>query len=136
MNTTHNELIRKFFKAVSAQDTAFIKSNISPDGYFETQGLSVEPHYITLDRLPRVMQLTQELFPKGIEFSVKNVLTEDDLAVAEVETLASDCDGNLFNNQYLFRFNFEGDQIHHIKEYLSSNQVTAQIIPKEMMNNL
>jgi len=131
MPSSHEQVIRGFFHAMSSGDTEWIANSFNKQGFYSVEGKLAGANVITYDKLDAVITHVIKQFPTGLEFSVMTVLSDGERAAAEVEILGMHETGELVDTHYLFLFAFRDGQIDHIKEYAASDALTRQVVGEE-----
>ena len=124
-------LARGFFHALGQGDTQWIAEHFTDYGSYSVKGHVAAANTITRDKLEKVISHVMQQFPKGLDFSVTSVLSNEEGAAAEVEILGMHETGELVDTHYLFLFAFADGKIDHIKEYAASDVLSRHIVGEE-----
>jgi uncharacterized protein len=107
LRTAEND---KFFSKV-ADDVNWTVMGTHPlAGTYTSKNIFVEK---TFHRLNKILK-------EGVILKVNNIIIEDNIAVVEMESLATAKNGIPFNNKYCWIVRFENDFIVEVRAYLDS----------------
>jgi uncharacterized protein len=68
----------------------------------------------------KIVQQIQSGFPKGFNLTVMNMLCEDDMVSAEVESQGLHVNGKTYQNKYHFLITLKDGQFIAVKEYMNT----------------
>ena len=121
---TYTELVRRYFAASEANDGAAV-------GELVTEGVTWwAPQSTSRNNIPRPLKgrdLMLRTFWKGARFSsdgkrweIERLIESGDMVAAQASLHATRVTGAPYDNDYVFLFRFEGEQIAEIWEYLDT----------------
>ena len=65
-----------------------------------------------------------DVFPKGLTFTVLGMVAEGNKVAVEATSEGEHVSGQIYTNEYHFLFEFRGDKVLRLKEYMDTEQVT------------
>src|SRR5688572_28693886 len=116
-------LARKFFEAMSNGDAAGLVNLVAEDGLVQTMGSTPISDVRTKEALRAAAPLILGAFPKGLKFTIHNIIGEGDSVAVEAECLGVHLSGKTYNNHYHWLFRFRNGEIVMLKEYLDTQHL-------------
>lgn len=126
MNGTVQAVATEFFRHLSDNDLRGAMALLSEDCEIwiaSTSALVVSEYVGT--SVPKaefvsMMAKTQQLAANGMQFTVRQSLTQDSTTVLEVESLSELSDGRIYSNRYTFWLTVENSCITGLREYFDT----------------
>jgi uncharacterized protein (TIGR02246 family) len=120
----NRELTRRFFEALSRNDTEAIVNAYADDGVVETMGNTLVSGVYTKDQIKQVAGMVLSAFPKGLRFIVHHITADGDHVAVEAESQGVHVSGKPYNNKYHFLIVFRDGLIVRYKEYMDTEHCT------------
>jgi ketosteroid isomerase-like protein len=116
--------------AFATMDPAQVSAVLTPDAEWlappaNATAMAIDGtwHLIGRDRIVRFLcQEYQAVFVSDRTFDVVAMFGEGDLAVTEVRLGATLASGHRYDNDYCFVFEFDGDRIRRVREYMDTQR--------------
>ena len=126
MTTTESNkaLVKQFFAALNAGDAETIANSYAPDGTVQTMGNTLISGVFDRDQIARSAAGIFDVFPQGLTFTITGMVAEDDKVAVEATSEGEHISGQTYTNEYHFLFEFRGDKVLRLKEYMDTEQVT------------
>ncbi len=114
----NKQLVRKLFEEMNTGDIHRYLA-LLPDDYTHTiPGKSAFAGTMTKAQLTEAFQGLAMMFPKGLKMTVKGMIAEGDKIAVEAESYGETIDGNVYNNEYHWLFEFRDGEIRAAREYM------------------
>ena len=116
----HKQVVESFFKHLNEGqvDAAFlhVKDDVKwwVPGTLPFSGTKDKSQYMA------IVGRIQSGFPKGLVFTVRNMVAESNQVAAEVESLGQHVNGKTYANKYHFLFTFQDQRFAEVKEYMDT----------------
>ena len=120
----NRELVRRFFAALNAGDTAALVDAYADDGEVWTSGRTLISGTFPKERVRESAGGIFEAFPHGIEFTIHAMTAEGERVAVEAESRGVHASGRLYNNLYHFLFRFRDGKLVNLREYMDTELVT------------
>jgi hypothetical protein len=117
-------LVRGFFAAMNAADSAAIVDAYAEDGAVWTSGRTLISGTFAKAQIREASGRIFEAFPHGIEFTIHGITAEGERVAVEAESRGMHVSGKLYNNLYHFLFQFRDGKLVRLKEYMDTELVT------------
>ena len=117
-------LVEKFFEAMNAGDATVIADSYAPEGILQTMGNTLISGEFTREQIARSAGSIFDVFPQGISFTIHGMVAEGDRVAVEASSVGEHISGQTYTNEYHFLFEFKGDKLLRLKEYMDTEQVT------------
>jgi uncharacterized protein (TIGR02246 family) len=117
-------LVQKFFSALNAGDAQTIADSYAPDGTVQTMGNTLISGMFTREQIANSAGAIFEVFPKGIRFTVLDMVAEGDKVAVEATSEGEHVSGQTYTNEYHFLFEFQEGKVLRLREYMDTEQVT------------
>lgn len=125
MTTAQNKkLVEKYFDACSRGDSRVISEMYAPDGIHIARGNMLFSGTYTGQQMFEVSGLVTGAFPEGLKFTIDNMIAENDIVVAEVQSNGKHISGAHYHNEYAFIMKFRDGALIEVKEYFDSEAAT------------
>jgi uncharacterized protein len=128
----HKATVHRFYELMNARKFDEMWALFAPDAKWGGGGT---PPAISagIDQMRMVIVDPMPIFVSGgIDFTLHDLIAEDDRVAAEVESHAELVSGAVYNNHYHMLFRFRDGQIIEVREYgdsLHAHQVFGDIVP-------
>ena len=116
--------VERFFAALNAGDSGFIADAYTDDGEVWTMGATLISGRYGKEQVRESSGRIFEAFPAGLVFTLVGLVAEGDKVAVEAESRGLHVSGRLYANQYHFLFEFRGDRVLRLKEYMDTERVT------------
>ncbi len=120
----NRELVRRFFAALNAGDTAALVDAYADDGEVWTSGHTLISGTFPKEHIRASAGRIFEAFPHGIEFMIHAMTAEGERVAVEAESRGVHASGRLYNNLYHFLFRFRDGKLVNLREYMDTELVT------------
>jgi uncharacterized protein len=117
-------LVRRFFAAMNAADTAQIVDAYADDGSVWTSGRTLISGTFTKQQIREASGRIFEAFPTGIEFTIHGITAQGERVAVEAESRGMHASGKFYDNLYHFLFEFRDGRIVRLKEYMDTELLT------------
>ena len=117
-------LVLKFFKAMSEGDVDAIVSSYADNAVLETMGGTLISGKYSKPQIAAAAAGIYEAFPEGIAFTITGMVAEGDKVAVEAQSKGPHVSGQTYSNHYHFLFQFDGDLLVSLKEYMDTERVT------------
>lgn len=119
----NKQLVRKLFEEMNTGDIHRYLA-LLPDDYTHTvPGKSAFAGTRTKAQLAEAFQGLAMMFPKGLKMTLKGMIAEGDRVAVEAESYGETIDGNVYNNEYHWLFEFRDGKIRAAREYMCTAHV-------------
>ena len=117
-------LVQQFFDALNAGDAETIANSYTPDGSIQTMGNTLISGVFNREQILQSATGIFDVFPKGLTFTVLGMVAEGNKVAVEATSEGEHVSGQIYTNEYHFLFEFRGDKVLRLKEYMDTEQVT------------
>jgi uncharacterized protein (TIGR02246 family) len=117
-------LVQQFFDALNAGDAETIANSYTPDGSIQTMGNTLISGVFNREQILQSAAGIFDVFPKGLTFTVLGMVAEGNKVAVEATSEGEHVSGQIYTNEYHFLFEFRGDKVLRLKEYMDTEQVT------------
>jgi hypothetical protein len=117
-------LVQQFFEALNAGDAETIANSYTPDGSIQTMGNTLISGVFNREQILQSAAGIFDVFPKGLTFTVLGMVAEGNKVAVEATSEGEHVSGQIYTNEYHFLFEFRGDKVLRLKEYMDTEQVT------------
>ncbi len=126
MTTTESNkaLVKQFFAALNAGDAETIADSYAPDGTVQTMGSTLISGVFDREQIARSAAGIFDVFPQGLKFTITGMVAEGDKVAVEATSEGEHISGQTYTNEYHLLFEFQGDKVLRLKEYMDTEQVT------------
>ena len=116
----NKQLARDFIAAISKGDVATIAASFHDDGECWTIGSMPISGRFKKAQVTAASHAVLDLFPKGLEITIKRMTAEDDRVAIEAESHGQHRNGKRYNNVYHFLMRVKDGKILEWNEYLDT----------------
>lgn len=120
----YKQKVEDFFVALNAADGDAMVDMYTEDGACWTSGRTLISGTAERAVLGQAISGVLDVFPKGLEFTVKGMTAEGTKVAVEAESHGEHVSGVIYHNKYHFLFIFEGEKLKLLKEYMDTELVT------------
>jgi ketosteroid isomerase-like protein len=120
----NKQFVRDFFTALSAGDVEQIVAAYAEDGELHTMGNTLISGVASRDDIAAAAGGIYEVFPHGLNFTIKDMVAEGDKVAVEAESEGEHVSGQTYANQYHFLFEIRDGKLVCLKEYMDTELVT------------
>ena len=113
-------LARRFVDAISRGDIDAIQRSFADDGTVWTLGTMPISGTFTKDQVAMASRRVLDLFPEGLEITIKGITAEDDRVAIEAESHGRHKSGRTYANVYHFLMRVHGGKIVEWREYMDT----------------
>ena len=121
---SNKAMVTGFFSALNAGDTQTIVDTYAEEGYVQTMGNTLISGIFSRDDIAKSASSIFEVFPKGLTFTVLDMVAEGDKVAVEATSEGEHVSGQTYSNEYHFLFEFHNGKLLKLKEYMDTEQVT------------
>mgnify|MGYP001824381594 FL=1 len=121
---TTKALVKQFFDALNAGDAEAIANSYAPQGTIQTMGNTLISGIFNREQIAQSAGGIFDVFPNGLTFTVLGMVAEGNKVAVEATSEGEHLSGQIYSNEYHFLFEFEGDKVLRLKEYMDTEQVT------------
>ena len=121
---TTKALVQRFFDALNAGDAGAIANSYAPEGTIQTMGNTLISGVFNREQIAQSAGGIFDVFPNGLTFTVLGMVAEGNKVAVEATSEGEHLSGQIYSNEYHFLFEFEGDKVLRLKEYMDTEQVT------------
>lgn len=94
------------------------------DGQVETMGETLISGVTEYPNIPAAIRGILDVFPNGIQFTVKSMVAEGEKVAVEASSLGEHVSGKTYSNDYHFLFEFRDGRLVSLREYMDTERVT------------
>lgn len=123
MTTTHHDLARAYFAAVTAGDLPDSLLTSDFTAWTTTQG------DLTREQYQGAIRLLRRMCARPIEFTIDALTAEEDRVVAEARSYAPLISGEDYRQTYVFSFRIRDGRIAWIAEHFNALVVQEKLYP-------
>jgi uncharacterized protein len=116
----NKQIVRRFFEALGSKDFDTLQSLLHAEFQVWCAGSNWFSGWADLSLMSENAARIYSLFPDGIDFDVKSLVSEDGSVAAEVESNARHVGGEFYRNQYHMLFVIRDGKILVYKEYMDT----------------
>jgi ketosteroid isomerase-like protein len=116
----NKQLARRFVEAISRGDIDAIQQAFAKDGTVWTIGTLPISGTFTADQVTAASRRVLELFPEGLEITIKGMTAEDDRVAIEAVSHGRHKSGRIYANVYHFLMRVHDGKIVEWREYLDT----------------
>jgi len=116
----NKELARRFIDAISRGDIGAIQRSFADDGTVWTIGTLPISGTFTAAQVTEASRRVLDLFPEGLEITIKGMTAEDDRVAIEAESHGQHKNGLTYANVYHFLMRARGGEIVEWREYMDT----------------
>src|SRR3990172_432639 len=116
----NKQLARRFIDAISRGDIEAIQQAFADDGTVWTIGTLPISGTFTAAQVAEASHRVLDLFPEGLEITIKGITAEDDRVAIEAESHGRHKSGRTYANVYHFLMRVRGAKIVEWREYMDT----------------
>jgi len=116
----NKQLARSFIDAISRGDIEGIQKAFAKDGTVWTIGTMPISGTFTAGQVAEAAHRVLDLFPEGLEITVKGMTAEDDRVAIEAESHGRHTSGRTYANVYHFLMRVRDGEIVEWREYMDT----------------
>ena len=116
--------VQQFFQAMSEGDVDAIVASYADHAVLETMGNTLISGVYTKAQIAAAAGGIYQAFPEGIAFTITGMVAEGDKVAVEAQSKGLHVSGETYSNHYHFLFQFDGEQLVSLKEYMDTERVT------------
>ena len=120
----NKKAVQSFFTAMNAGDIAAIVASYADNGHLQTMGNTLISGEFSRDQIEAAAGGIYEVFPKGIDFQIVDMVAEGDKVAVEATSEGEHVSGQTYSNEYHFLFEFSDCKLVRLKEYMDTERVT------------
>lgn len=125
MTKARNKILaERYFEACSRGDARAIADMYAPEGVHIARGNTLFSGTYTKEQICEVSGQVTGAFPEGLKFTIDNMIADDDLVVAEVQSNGQHVSGAYYHNEYAFIMKFRDGALLEVKEYFDTEAAT------------
>lgn len=117
-------IVRRFFDALNRGDVASIVDAYAADGCVQTMGNTLISGVFSREQISAAAGSIFDVFPDGLTFTTLDMIAEGDKVAVEATSEGKHISGQVYRNDYHFLFEFRGDKLLRLKEYMDTERVT------------
>jgi len=117
-------IVKDFFIALNSGDVDSIVDTYADVGYVQTMGNTLISGQSSKDQIKAAVSGIYEVFPKGLKFTVLDMVGEGEKVAVEATSEGEHSSGQTYSNEYHFLFEFKNGELIKLKEYMDTEQVT------------
>jgi uncharacterized protein len=121
---SNKAIVTEFFKALNAGDIDAVVDAYAEDGYVQTMGNTLISGQFDRGQIASSAGGIFEVFPKGLKFTVQDMVAEGNKVAVEAESEGEHISGQTYSNEYHFLFEFREGKLVKLKEYMDTELVT------------
>src|SRR5512145_1705115 len=116
----NKQLARRFIDAISRGDVEAIRNSFADDGTVWTIGTLPISGTFTAAQVTEASHRVLDLFPEGLEMTIKGMTAEDDRVAIEAESYGRHVSGRTYANVYHFLMRVRDGKIAEWREYIDT----------------
>lgn len=116
--------VTAFFEALNAGNVEAIVAAYADNGTVRTMGNTLISGTFTRDEVAATAGGIFDVFPKGLAFTVLDMVAEGEKVAVEALSEGKHSSGQIYSNEYHFLFQFENGKLLSLKEYMDTERVT------------
>ncbi|MEH6581523.1 MAG: nuclear transport factor 2 family protein [Halioglobus sp.] len=121
---SNKAIVTEFFEALNAGNIDAVFGAYAEDGHLQTMGNTLISGQFDRDQIAASVGGIFDVFPKGLKFTVQDMVAEGNKVAVEAESEGEHISGQTYSNEYHFLFEFRDGRLVKLKEYMDTELVT------------
>ncbi|MFK7732816.1 MAG: nuclear transport factor 2 family protein [Pseudomonadales bacterium] len=124
---TNKQFVRDFLVLIASGDAEALTACYHPEGRVTTMGETLISGSRGVSEIREFSGSVLELFPKGLEYTIRTLTAEGDTVACECEAVGEHVSGKHYHQFYHFLFRMRDGKLLELKEYMDTEKVTEVI---------